>query len=195
MLAYTTLLASTIVATHDAPRHLALDIHLGVPYPISTYGYESTGEDSTLDVAIDGGVGLRWYPYPFEDLSLGLTGSGATIDGATDGVDGYLYYGSLSLEVGWDFALGQRWSLAATGGPSVLWTGFVLDDVLQEHTVHVGGRVGLRVHVGLTPMVSLFVGGALGLYGSPTERETFFNEPLAEMYLVFVHGGVTVILY
>lgn len=33
------------------------------------------------------------------------------------------------------------------------------------------------------------------VYGSSAVRETFFNEPLAEMSLLFAHAGVTVTFY
>ena len=192
MTALLALVVSVSPGLSTAAPDAALIGTLAFPFPLSTYGYSADPADSSLDYAIQG-EGSVLVGIPESPAVAAVRGSYAEVQGATAGADGYVYYAVASLELGmlWRHIGASRFGALVSVGPAVLWSGFVLDDVLQKHTVHVGAHLQGALFVDILPYLAAHVLVGFDGFGRPLRRTTFFNEPLSETRVVSVGVGLT----
>ena len=171
-----------------APVRVTLD--LGVPVPLSVYGYRS--KDGSRGLVWLGHAGLEARVRLLADvpLDVGVWLQASNIHGRDASASADIYFVSTGLMASYDFPLGAL-SLGFGLGFGVLWSGIVVDEGINVHTRSLGGLGRSRVDWWLSPAVALGVTADVAVFGPPLNRATWFNTPLRETVVLGFALSVT----
>ncbi|MFT7580036.1 MAG: hypothetical protein ACI9MR_001703 [Myxococcota bacterium] len=179
------------------PRHVVA-LHLGLPFPAQVYGSGIGGEDT--------GVEIGWLGYANLGYAVGLSSElpvyvGVWVDAANvqtcfEALCADTYFVALGVELRWSFAFdgGLGPALDVGVGPAVLWSGVIVDPYIQLHTTSWGARAQLTATYPINRRFRLSLQGAFRVFGAPTNKTTWFNEPLGGSSLASVALGIALTL-
>ena len=176
------------------PSHV-LAIRLGVPIPVSFYGYGEVEGD--VDVEFVGGATLEYAGGLLADfpLYLGLWAGGAAITSRTQSLSPTLYLASAGVQLllRWRFDVTPRDGVVVGfgAGPGVLCAGLLVDETLRKDTVAIGGRIATSLGYAWAPEWSAELVVGLELYGAPLDEATWYNKPLGDTNFLTVGAGVS----
>ena len=185
-----------------ADDHLppAVVAQLGVPVPVTVYGFKARGKGVEMRRPVRAELQFETSPLvdlPVCELPLTLAVS-AALSVVLGDAEGSLDTDARFTTLGLDALVGPWWPWDATHapglsvglGPALLFEHVQVDENLRLDTWSVGMRARLRLTVPLTTDLAVVLDGGWERYGPPVDRDTYFNYPLGRTVLSFVTLGV-----
>lgn len=187
MLAVVAALLGSVIA---APHRLSLD--LGVPVPLSVYGYRS--KDGARGLVWLGAVGLEYRHRVAGHVDVGAWVSAANVHGKGGDATADVYFVSSGLLGAYELPLGTGEhvsTLIFVLGLGVMWSGIAVDDGIGLRTTSIGSLGRIRFSWPMSPHIALGLSTSFELFSAPLNRETWFNTELKETFVLGIALGVT----
>jgi len=168
-------------------HHVGVD--LGVPLPLSVYGYRSKGGARGLCWLASLAVEYRYSIVASADIEIQLGGwaSAANVHGTDGKASADVYFVSAGLIAFAEFPLSSRRSRASFligVGLGASFSGIVVDDQIALHTTALGGTSRARLQLPIFDSLVFSIGMSVDVFSPPLNRSTWFNSPLRETVVI-----------
>ena len=173
-----------------------VSVELGVPLPLSVYGYRS--EDGASGLEFLGSLGFEYlrsvHSLTFGSLHVGGWIIAADIHGRDRDATADVYFVSLGVIGALEIPIGTTpYSTRITGalGLGAMFNGIIVDSSMRLQTSALGGLARLRFSLPISSCTSLGASATLELFSEPLNRARWFNAELHETVVVTLALGLT----
>jgi hypothetical protein len=174
-----------LIASTASAAPLTLRSRLGLPVPLTVYGFNTQSDSVSTRRPIYGGLtlDLAWAPA----WQAGLRVGGMTLVGEDGANSADVWFVSMGGHVRHQPVSG----LSVTLGPSVLRNAIIIDENIRLDTWALGAAGGVGWAFALSDAWTIDAEVGLQTYLPPWNKATYFNQPLGRTVLLTLAVGVS----